>query len=120
MSDIKEKALALVKRFYPECPDDYQGRRLQIAMAAIEQHEAFRQEVSDTVEGFNKRWATATLRQQDWGALLGLIIIAKPDPLVEALAESDIGFGPDWGWGEQAKALRAALEARGWEIREKE
>jgi hypothetical protein len=44
---------------------------------------------------------------------------AQSDALVGALAESDREFGPDWGWEEQAKALRAALEARGLEIKEK-
>jgi hypothetical protein len=123
MSDIKEKALALVKRFYPECPDDYQGRRLQIAMAAIERHEATKQEYSD----FRQEVSNA-VKQADLLDLHGTegaykklhrFIIAKPDPLVEALAESGREFGPDWGWEEQAKALRAALEARGLEIREK-
>jgi hypothetical protein len=117
MSDIKEKALALVKRFYPECPDDYQGRRLQIAMAAIEQHEAFRQEVSNAVDQADLLDLHGT---EGAYKKLHRFIIAKPDPLVEALAESGREFGPDWGWGEQAKALRAALEARGLEIKEKE
>ena len=94
---------------------------LEQYLASKQEYSDFRQEVSDAVEGFNKRWATATLREQDWRALLRLIIPApKPDPLVEALVESDREFGPDWGWEEQAKALRAALEARGLEIKEKE
>jgi hypothetical protein len=119
MSDIKEKALALVKRFYPECPDDYQGRRLQIAMAAIEQHEAFRQEVSNAVDQANLLDLHGT--EGAYKKLHRFIIPApKPDPLVEVLVESHIEFGPDWGWEEQAEALRAALESRGWEIREKE
>ena len=122
MTDIRKKARVLLNaaREAHVNPDDYLIGQTAVCLA-IEQHEAFRQEVSDTVEGFNKRWATATLRQQDWGALLRFIIPApKPDPLVEALAESDREFGPDWGWEEQAEALRAALEARGLEIREKD
>jgi hypothetical protein len=118
MSDTKEKALALVKRFYPECPDDYQGRRLQIAMAAIEQHEAFRQEVSDVVKAFNNGWANCrAVRQQDWEALLGFIIPAPtPDPLVEVLGDLEWNNNSP----ECAAELRAALEARGLEIKEKE
>lgn len=32
-----EMALAIVKRFYPEMPADYRGRRVQIALSAIEE-----------------------------------------------------------------------------------
>ena len=110
MSDIKEKALALVKRFYPECPDDYQGRRLQIAMAAIEQHEAFRQEVSDAVIN-SGTWNVGKLKRF-------IIPAPKPDPLEQVIAECDDGT-----WEtipEYAEKFRAALEARGLEIKEKE
>jgi hypothetical protein len=134
MTYISEKALALVnfergRLQQPPLKYPPAGEVFIVLCRVMEQHEAykeeysdFRQEVSDTVEGFfNKRWATATLRQQDWGALLRFIIPApKPDPLVEVLVESHIEFGPDWGWEEQAEALRAALESRGWEIREKD
>jgi hypothetical protein len=104
MNDIKAKALALVKRFYPECPDDYQGRRLQIAMAAIEQHEAFKQEVSDALEMYSP---------ESRNPALGRFIIPKSDPLVEVIA------GWTGGTVLLASDLRAALDARGLEIREK-
>jgi hypothetical protein len=77
--------------------------------------EAFKQEVSDAVEQadlldlYGK--AGAYLRLQRF-------IIAKPDPLVEVIAQ--IGWGN--GWDDEtdyARQLRAALEARGLEIREK-
>lgn len=48
-----------------------------------------------------------------------IIPAPKPDPLVEAIAESDDNFDPDWDYAPYADALRAALEARGLEIREK-
>lgn len=32
-----QMTLAIVKRFYPEMPADYRGRRVQIAIAAIEE-----------------------------------------------------------------------------------
>jgi hypothetical protein len=94
---------------------------LEQYLATKQEYSDFRQEVSDVVKAFNNGWANCrAVRQQDWEALLGFIIPAPtPDPLVEALAESDIEFGPDWGWQEQAKALRAALEARGLKIVEK-
>jgi hypothetical protein len=99
---------------------------------AIERHEAtkqeysdFRQLVSDTVEGFNKRWATATLRQPDWGALLqdweallGFIIPAPtPDPLVEVIEKCAGRTYPTTE--DAAKEFRAALDARGLKIVEK-
>ena len=49
---------------------------------------------------------------------LGRFIIAKPDPLVEVLHEVDTG--PEWDSPEDyCNKIRAALEARGLEIREK-
>jgi hypothetical protein len=109
MNDIEAKALALVKRFYPECPDDYQGRRLQIAMAAIEQHEAFKQEVSDALEMYSP---------ESRNPALGRFIIPKSDPLVEVLdAMKDGRAGPSTE--SYAACLRAALDALGFEIREK-
>ena len=68
---------------------------------AIEQHEAFRREVSNAIT--------------DCGAerYLGRFIIAKPDPLVEAVNEA-------WGWRnpheDVTENLRAAIEARGGRI----
>jgi hypothetical protein len=93
---------------------------LEQYLATKQEYSDFRQLVSDTVEGFNKRWATATLRQPDWGAweaLLGFIIPApKPDPLVEVLGDLEWNNNSP----ECAAELRAALEARGLEIKEKE
>ena len=68
---------------------------------AIEQHEAFRREVSNAIT--------------DCGAerYLGRFIIAKPDPLVEALLET---FPRANGAEGMAADLRAAIEARGGRI----
>ena len=81
---------------------------------AIEQHEAFRQEVSDAVFGYFQTESEAAHKH-----LCGFIISKpKPDPLVEIIGEIDDGT---WGEtkAEYADRLRAALEARGLEIREK-
>ena len=149
MSDIEQKAIALLnevrtERGYDNVPTSI-NRQIHINEAlcrAIKQHEAtklelmatkqklkiteqelseFRQLVSDTMERFNKGWANhGTLRQQDLEALLSFIIpAAKPDPLVEVLMETELEFGPNWGWETQAKAILAALDARGLEIKEK-
>ena len=95
----------------------------------MEQHEAYKQEYSDFRQEVSKIALSALVMYNRVGdgncltaqALQGIIIPApKPDPLVEVLVESHIEFGPNWGWEEQAEALRAALESRGWEIREKD
>lgn len=76
---------------------------------AIEQHEAFRQEVSDAVEEIAKVWGTA---DPAWG-YIRRFTIAKPDPLVEALLET---FPRANGAEGMAADLRAAIEARGGRI----
>ena len=75
---------------------------------AIEQHEAFRQEVSDAVEGY------ASMVGLDPKRYFARFIIPKPDPLVEAWDEA---------WGElsdkaaKLETFRTALAARGLEVR---
>ena len=85
---------------------------------AIEQHEAFRQEVSDAVvEYFGPKDLDVILA----GHLLERFIIPapKPDPLIEVL-RSVGGDDRDYcDYPVYANAIRAALEARGLEIREK-
>jgi hypothetical protein len=113
MTDIEAKALALineVRRQYPNAPD-YTASHIAICRA-IEQHEAFRQEVSAAVVKairFCKDGRPASAA----GAIGAFVIPApKPDPLVEAWIEATgntVGMEP----------LNAALEARGLEIREK-
>ena len=78
---------------------------------AIEQHEAFRQEVSDALE---KRGFYIDDRD------LGGFIIPKPvDPLVEVIADykRTKGTGEYATNKDMADALRAALAARGLEVR---
>ena len=115
MNEIEQKALALVKRFYPECRDDYQGRRLQMARAAIEQHEAFRQEVSDAIRtDVEYQIATKAPPQYRTNIVRFIIPAPKPDPLVEVMEKLGWYNAPS-----DADDLRAALEARGLEMRSK-
>ena len=114
MTDIKQKALALLnevrlERGFAPVVFLYGSVFLEEAlMRAIEQLEAFRQEVSDAVEEAIDRGFYAQ-------ALQSLIITTpKPDPLEEVLY--GVWFSDP---KEDAKALRAALEARGLEIRSK-
>ena len=74
---------------------------------AIEQHEAFKREVSDAID--------SSVLTPETEAHLSRFIIAKPDPLVEAVNEA-------WGWRnpheDVTENLRAALAARGLTITE--
>jgi hypothetical protein len=80
---------------------------------AIEQHEAFRQEVSDVMTYIRALYPTLPRNFDRF-----IIPKAKPDPLVEVLHEVDTG--PEWDSPEDyCNKIRAALEARGLEIREK-
>ena len=67
-----------------------------------EQHEAFRQEVSDYLTRYYEGAVPALLRR---------FIIAKPDPLVEAMADCGVDRFETW-----ADQLRAAIEKRGGKI----
>ena len=109
MTETERKALALVNEVnrlncchMGEVSSQVAIRTL---LRAIEQHEAFRQEVSDVC---------MEVRLHDGLHKLARFIIAKPDPLVEALnkmAEDD-----DWFDEHHAACLRAALAARGGRI----
>lgn len=118
MTDTEQKALALVNEVGdPQGFAPYTGLpKNDVTKAlcrAIEQHEAFRQEVSDAVEQadlldiYGKAGAYLILQRF-------IIPKPKPDQLVEA-------FDAVWPGIDRTmvKAIRAALEARGLEIREK-
>jgi hypothetical protein len=117
MTDIEAKALALAIEVREDdkmrlCPDPtLLFGNWEALCRAIEQHEAFKQEVSDAL--VDSWYHNAS------GKLLERFIIPapkpKPDPLVEVVKELT------WYDNEiTVKELRAALEARGLEIREKE
>jgi chromatin segregation and condensation protein Rec8/ScpA/Scc1 (kleisin family) len=115
MTGIERKALALVNEIERErgenelTPRIMRGLIMDEALCrALEQHEAFKQEVSDAVEGYlntNDYIPTEPISQF-------IIPKPKPDPLVETLKNMDAVM-------ERLEAWRAALEARGLEIREK-
>lgn len=74
---------------------------------AIEQHEAFRQEVSDALNSYYGINSCTPHR------LLAPFILPKTDPLVDALLET---FPRANGAEGMAADLRAAIEARGGRI----
>jgi hypothetical protein len=122
MTDIEAKALALLNEVWKErgYPPEDKVRREDLPAhealcRAIEQHEAFKQEVSDAVEKVIESCAVTS-----WGAaMLDPLIIPKPkpDPLVEAIEKcaAQMHLTSE----DAANALRAALDAAGFEIREK-
>ena len=92
MAETERKALALVNEVAAErgteypCVDRRNDARWEALCRAIEQHEAFRQEVSDAVEGVvNSTYMPAPSEHK-----LARFIIAKPDPLAECLLELDL------------------------------
>ena len=118
MTDIERKALELVNEVRAERNQDLwrdvgdrkgYGMVLEALCRAIEQHEAFRQEVSDAVEKWDSNW---NYRNAPYRDELLRFIIPKPDPLVEVLSEAGYTYL-------EADKLRAALAKRGLEIREK-
>ena len=114
MNEIETKALALVHSV-----SDYEAADLddaqfcdvvQALCRAIEAHEADKQAFSDAIKDYfgSESWTTRAYQH------FAHFIIAKPDPLVEALNEC--GFGVSIN---AADDIRAALDARGLEIVEK-
>ena len=118
MPEIERKALGLVAQLQEE--DD--GRKYSYAYhfealcRAIEQHEAFRQEVSDAVEAVKSLWDARDWPSNDKFEALSRFIIAKPDPLVDAWLDAFPGNHIDDAREECAK-ISAALAARGLEVR---
>ena len=70
---------------------------------AIEQHEAFKLEVSDAID--------SSVLTPETEAHLSRFIIAKPDPLVEAMADCGVDRFETW-----ADQLRAALTKHGLKL----
>jgi hypothetical protein len=114
---IEAKALALLNEVNTErnmslyCSINRKFVDHEALCRAIEQHEAFKQEVSDAL--VDSWYHNAS------GKLLERFIIpkSKPDPLLDIVEW--LG-GPVWGTREEyVKEIHKALEARGLEIREK-
>jgi hypothetical protein len=121
MNDIEAKALALVNKIEREEGEKELTRGLfrglvvdEALCRALEQHEAFKQEVSDALEEYKAD--QPYVWKQSASDYFDRFIIPKPkpDPLVEAIEELN-WLDPELS----AKHLRAVLEARGLEIREK-
>ncbi len=113
MTDIEQKALALAVEAAGRRMQDYNimaeenvlRQSIEAHARAIEQHEAFRQEVSDAVVAAKAYYEVPMYD-------LSAFIIAKPDPLVEALHGVYFSnYGP-----ENVRLIRAAIEENGGKI----
>jgi hypothetical protein len=110
MTDIEAKALALVREVLAERNlSDKRAVRREVSpytealCRAIEQHEAFKQKVSDAIEDVtNRDLPVAVLRR----------FVIEDDPLVDVVAR--LGWGSDY-----VPVVRATLDFFGLEIREK-
>lgn len=115
----EDKALALVNEIEREWDEDELTLRIMRGLImdealcrAIEHHEAFRQEVSDIVYAH-----VHVTRTDDWEKLKTLIIPKpKPDPLVDVAKMMGYFNTTANAWAED---VRVALDALGFEIREK-
>jgi len=121
----EQKALALVNEIERERGEDELTPRIMRDLIiddalcrAIEQHEAFRREVSDAVELSIDRSGHDGLRAGHINEYLGRFIIPapKPDPLEEAAKMMGYFNTAANAWAED---VRAALDDLGFEIREK-
>lgn len=118
MTEIEIEASLLLqgspaRKGFPVTYDISRAHAIEAICRLIKRHEAFRREVSDAVEQY---FRDVTLTKVPMA--LERFIIAKPDPLVEAIKSCNYatldmiepGFAAD---------LRKALAARGLEIVEK-
>jgi hypothetical protein len=115
MTDIEEKALAL---WGPGVTAEVNLHNFSILGTAFlemrERHEAFRQEVSDAIQALKKDVGTGWDHCRPAYAC-NRFIIAKPDPLVEAVKDCQFA-SLDAIEDYVAKKLREALAKRGGKI----
>lgn len=114
MTDIEQKALEMISAARKEhpTPDNYLIARTALCRA-IEQHEAFRQEVSDAVE-----FVVDPNHPSNRELVKFIIPKPKPDPLLAALLELELSSDLQEGQHD-AKWIRNKLDELGFEIREK-
>lgn len=118
MTEIEKKALALLNEFsdyeVPDLDEAQYSTTIQALCRAIEQHEAFRQDVSVELSAYSEWCKSAGLQFP----LLLERFIAKPDPVNSGLAVAveealELVIG-----GEDVAKLREALGRRGLQVTE--
>ena len=120
MTEIEQKALEMISAARKEhpTPDNYLIARNALCRA-LEQHEAFRQEVSDAVTALLDRFLGDGLSQGVINGHLHQFIIRKPDPLVEVIKAMRDEPTPYVNSEVYANRIHKKLDALGFEIREK-
>lgn len=117
MTEVEKKALALVNEHsdyeVPDLDEAQYSTAIQALISAVEQYEAFRQEVSEAVEYCVGQGMSGHHR-----ATLDRFIIAKPDPISSGLAVAvEEALELVIGDADAAK-LREALGRRGLQVTE--
>ena len=130
MPTLEERALALVNEVMDQAkrgsfpcrllPDadaivlaEALCRALEAHDATLAEFEAFKREVSDSVEHYLDQWRNSIPSREVFACQFGSFILPKPvDPLVEAIREASVSDA-DSG---DAERLRAALAKRGGRI----
>lgn len=121
MTDIEKKALEQAVAAAGRRMQDYAimaeenvlRQSIEAHARAIEQHEAFKREVSDAID--------SSALTPETEAHLSRFIIAKPDPLVEVISSAlreGSPFDEDGShdYTAEAKVIAAAIEVRGGRI----
>ena len=111
MTEIEQKALALVNEVTGHNWEPRESAGLpyfKVLCRAIEQHEAFKREVSDEIAKLGCWPDTVNLQR---------FILPKPDPLVAAWLDAFPGNHREDSV-EECEKIRAALAKRGLEVRE--
>lgn len=129
MTDIEAKALALVNGVRTERGGEICNHYTRLNRSldvmhealcrAIEQHEAFKQEVSDAITALLDRFVGDSLSQGVINGHLHSFIIRKPDPLVEVIKAMRDEPTPYVNSEVYANRIHKKLDALGFEIREK-
>lgn len=123
MTETEKKALALWDavcaewEVSPATEDDMDGSACFAALTrAIEQHEAFRQEVSKAITDLTYAQHQYTFARGEILGHLEKFVLKEPaDPLVQVL--DTLGWSFDDTGPDMEEDLRAALAARGLEVR---
>ena len=121
MPTLEERALETAVEAVGRRMQDYRvmaeenilRRSIEAHARVIAEFEAFKREVSDSVEHYLDQWRYSIPSREVFACQFGSFILPKPvDPLVEAIREASVSDADDG----DADRLRAALAKRGGRI----